>query len=90
MGEVICKEALVQIVSERTDESQAVVRRILKGLMETIRSELSNRNQVVLRNFGRFYTVHKLERRARNPRTGESVVVPSRWVVKFKPSKNLV
>jgi len=90
MGEVICKEALVQIVSERTGESQAVVRRILKGLMETIRSELSNRNRVVLRNFGRFYTVYKLERRARNPRTGESVVVPSRWVVKFKPSKNLV
>lgn len=40
-----------------------------------------------LRNFGVFEVKRQAARRARNPQTGESVNVPERFVVKFKPGQ---
>ena len=40
--------------------------------------------RIELRNFGVFEVKKRKARQARNPRTGETVMVPERCVVRFK------
>lgn len=52
------------------------------GLMtETLKSG----GEVTLRDFGRFYGKVRNARMGRNPKTGESVQVPEKTVIKFVP-----
>jgi nucleoid DNA-binding protein len=56
---------------------------VLDGITDVIASE----GRIELRNFGVFEVRRRKERRARNPRTGEQVFVPSKNVVTFKPGR---
>jgi nucleoid DNA-binding protein len=60
-----------------------VVQQVFDGIMETLASE----GRIELRNFGVFEVKRRKPRKARNPRTGESVSVPERLVVTFKPGQ---
>jgi hypothetical protein len=42
-----------------------------------------------LRNFGVFEVKQRAARKARNPRTGAKVEVPAKFVVTFKPGKEM-
>jgi len=42
-----------------------------------------------LRNFGVFEVKKRAARKARNPRTGAKVYVPEKFVVTFKPGKEM-
>jgi integration host factor subunit beta len=42
-----------------------------------------------LRSFGVFQVKRRKARQARNPRTGEKVMVPERLVVTFKPGREM-
>jgi integration host factor subunit beta len=42
-----------------------------------------------LRNFGVFEVKKRKPRKARNPRTGESVDIPAKLVVTFKPGREM-
>jgi integration host factor subunit beta len=42
-----------------------------------------------LRNFGVFEVKKRKPRKARNPRTGETVEVPAKLVVTFKPGQEM-
>jgi integration host factor subunit beta len=50
---------------------------------------LANGENIEVRGFGTFKVRKRKTRMARNPRTGDSVEVPSRSVPVFKPSKHL-
>ena len=43
--------------------------------------------RIELRNFGVFEIRQRRPRRARNPKTGETVSVPARAIVTFKPGR---
>ena len=45
--------------------------------------------RIELRNFGVFEVKRRAPRKARNPRTGDKVYVPSKNVVTFKPGKEM-
>jgi hypothetical protein len=45
--------------------------------------------RIELRNFGVFEVKKRAARKARNPRTGEKVFVPEKFVVTFKPGKEM-
>ena len=64
-------------------QALAVVQGVFDGIVETLASE----GRIELRNFGVFEVTERRPRRARNPRTGESVSVPAKRVVTFKPGK---
>jgi nucleoid DNA-binding protein len=48
---------------------------------------LASTGRIELRNFGVFTVKVSAPRKARNPRTGETVMIGERRVVKFKPGK---
>jgi integration host factor subunit beta len=62
-------------------QAQEIVQRVFNGIIETLVEE----GRIELRNFGVFEVKKRKPRQARNPRTGEKVVVPGRAVVTFKP-----
>jgi urease beta subunit len=45
--------------------------------------------RIELRNFGVFEVKQRAARKARNPRTGQRVDVPQKFVVTFKPGKQM-
>jgi hypothetical protein len=45
--------------------------------------------RIELRNFGVFEVKKRAARKARNPRTGDKVYVPEKFVVTFKPGKEM-
>jgi integration host factor subunit beta len=62
---------------------------VVDGLLNAVKQALAQGEHIELRGFGTFKVRRRNSRTARNPRTGESVKVPSRHVPVFKPSKTL-
>ena len=62
-----------------------IVQMTFDGIIETLVSE----GRIELRNFGVFEVKQRQPREARNPRTGERVMVPPRLVVTFKPGREM-
>ncbi len=80
------KDIVRQIVDELgcpENEMAPIVQRILDTIIDVLAAE----GRVELRNFGVFEVRKRKPRRARNPRTGEEVMVGERFTVKFKPGQ---
>lgn len=84
------KKDIVRLVSERTDLSQQAVKEIVQQTLESIIEVLVRNSRIELRNFGVFKVKKRAARNARNPRTGEEVLVPEHETVTFKPGKKMV
>lgn len=62
---------------------------VVDGFLNAVKVALAQGENIEIRGFGTFKVRKRKTRMARNPRTGESVEVPSRSVPVFKPSKHL-
>lgn len=65
--------------------TQILVKKIIQRLFDGIIHTLEKEGRIELRNFGVFGVKHRKPRKARNPRTGESVMVSAKLVVIFTP-----
>lgn len=83
------KEQLVKAVADRTGYSQRQVREVIGATLEAIENSLRKGEPVQLVGFGSFVIISRKERRGRNPRTGEPMIIPGRRVVRFRPGKRL-
>ena len=59
---------------------------MVEAVLDTIKTTLAAVEDVKITSFGSFKVVHKAERVGRNPKTGEPLPIPARYVVKFKAS----
>ena len=59
------------------------------AFFEVVREALEKGEQVKLSGFGNFDLRQKNQRPGRNPKTGESVPLPGKYVPHFKPGKEL-
>ena len=69
--------------------TQLAVREIVQKTFDSVLTSLANGQRVELRNFGVFDLKVRAARQARNLSTGDSVQVPEKIVVAFKPSKEM-
>ncbi|RKZ12985.1 integration host factor subunit beta [bacterium] len=83
------KAELVEIIAADTGVSKKDTAEIVELIMTNIGRALEEGDRVELRGFGSFKVKQRGERLARNPRTGESVVVPPKRVPFFKASNEL-
>jgi nucleoid DNA-binding protein len=79
------KKDIVLKVTDMTGIKQVDVKKIVQHTFDVIVESLVRNEKVELRNFGVFKLKERRARFGRNPRTGESVPVPPRKVVVFKP-----
>jgi integration host factor subunit beta len=61
----------------------------VKEITDAIVGTLANGNRVEIRGFGSFALNYRPERIGRNPKSGEKVCIPPKWVPHFKPAKML-
>ena len=61
----------------------------VKMILEAMADALSNGNRIEIRAFGSSGLNYRPPRVGRNPKSGESVNVPEKWVPHFKAGKEL-
>ena len=87
MATTVNKREIIQQVAEQTGVTQTLAREVVQKLFDTIIDSLAESGLLELRDFGVFEVQHRPARKARNPLTGETVMVPEKDVVTFKPGK---
>lgn len=76
-------------VAESLGKPVEEVAEVMRAMLNTVAEELVSGRRVEFRRFGRWDVVERAPRRARNPRTNESVEVPARRVVTWTPGRQL-
>jgi len=66
-------------------KTKEIVQQTFNAIVETLIED----GRIELRNFGVFEVKKRKPRKARNPRTGDKVYVPEKFVVTFKPGKEM-
>ncbi len=79
------KKEIVINISDRSGIKQIDVKKIVQMTLNAVMDSLSRNDTVELRNFGVFKVKERKSRVGRNPRTGQTVPVPAKKVVVFKP-----
>lgn len=89
MANVVTRDVLAAQLAERADITMTAARDEVRWFFNTISSALEKGDEVRIHGFGAFRTSERAARLGRNPRTGESVRVAARRVVRFAPSSTL-
>lgn len=83
------KKEIVKTISEEIGMTQLRTKEIVQKTFDAIVETLVQDGRIELRNFGVFEVKKRAARKARNPRTGQRVDVPEKFVVTFKPGKEM-
>jgi len=83
------KTELIEAIATRSNTTKAQTTAMLNGLLEVIQETMANGSDVQLVGFGTFSVTERASREGRNPATGETITIPAKKVVKFKPGKAL-
>jgi integration host factor subunit beta len=85
----VTKKEIVKTISEEIGLTQLKTKEIVQKTFDAIVETLVEDRRIELRNFGVFEVKKRAARKARNPRTGQRVDVPEKFVVTFKPGKEM-
>jgi integration host factor subunit beta len=84
------KSELIEILTRRQSHLAGHdVELSVKELLELVSSELARGQRIEIRGFGSFSLHFRPPRLGRNPKTGETVALPGKFVPHFKPGKEL-
>ncbi|MDR2550618.1 MAG: HU family DNA-binding protein [Desulfobulbus sp.] len=83
------KNDLIASIAESAKISKKAAAQSLDGMLATLFAAIKEGKRVTLAGFGTFSIVERAPRTGRNPQTGETVPIPPRRVVKFRPGREL-
>lgn len=84
------KAEFIKYLAGRIDYmSPAQVEAAVKSLITIIQDELKDNQRIEIRNFGCFEVKQLPSRNSVNPKTGESISISERRIVRFKAGKAL-
>jgi nucleoid DNA-binding protein len=81
------KREMVERIAEKVGVTGQQAKAIVQATLDDMVLTLAQTGRIELRNFGVFTVKVRAARKARNPRSGETVMIGERRVVKFKPGK---
>jgi len=76
---------LSEKVATVTKKTKGMAKDYIENITDEIKNELAAGGEVVIKGFGSFKTITRKARNGRNPSTGETMLIPEKKVVKFKP-----
>jgi integration host factor subunit beta len=86
----ITKADIIDALYEKTGMNRSEIRGAIDIFIDEMKDALMRRQVIELRGFGTFEVkIRKARQRARNPRTGESIVIHSHGVVAFRSGREL-
>ncbi|MEX0729224.1 MAG: HU family DNA-binding protein [Aquisalimonadaceae bacterium] len=83
------KSELIEAVAQSADLSKASATKAVDAVVEAVTKALKENDTVSLVGFGTFSVRERAARSGRNPRTGETIRIPSSKVPGFKAGKAL-
>lgn len=84
------KAELVEALANKTGLNKQEAKKALDAYIEIVTEQMTKREEITLIGFGSLMPKPQSERLARNPKTGEPVMIKPRTTVKFKPGKFLL
>lgn len=78
------KQDLIRETALNAFVNQDTAKQVIDGFLKAVADGLQNGEEVKLIGFGTFSVKHRKKRLGRNPKTGETVAIPSRRVPSFK------
>jgi nucleoid DNA-binding protein len=81
----VARRQIAQKIAKEMGLTQEQTKEVIRKLFDGVVRSLAEEGRMELRNFGVFAVKRRKPRRARNPRTGEKVMVPARLTVTFQP-----
>jgi integration host factor subunit beta len=82
-------DLIEELASNQTTLSGRDVELAVKALLHQMSDVLASGERIEIRGFGSFSLHSRAAGIRRNPKTGEAVAVPARYVPRFKPGKEL-
>ncbi|MBW2560628.1 MAG: HU family DNA-binding protein [Deltaproteobacteria bacterium] len=76
-------------IAERAGISKSEAAKVLDAVTGELTELLNKEQKITFPGFGTFKTIKRAERKGRNPRTGNEIIIPARSVVQFKPGSAL-
>ena len=84
------KVELINAVAEKGGMTKVDARKAVDAMIDAAKEELKKGGKIALVGFGTMSVTERPARQGRNPRTGKSIKIAAKKVVKFKPASNLL
>ena len=84
------KIELIAAVAEKAGMTKVDARKAIDAVLEVSKEELKKGDKIALVGFGTLGVVNRPARQGRNPRTGKTIKIAAKKVVKFKPAANIL
>jgi DNA-binding protein HU-beta len=81
------KADIIAQITEETGLERLEVQKTVEAFMSTIKSSMTNGQNVYLRGFGSFVVKERAEKIGRNITAQTSIVIPAHNIPTFKPAK---
>lgn len=81
------KKDVIEYIAASTDVSKNKANKFFKGLLEVVSEEMSKKQDVDIKGFGKFTTIHIPAKEAVNPQTNEKIIVQEHDQIKLRFSK---
>ena len=88
-SELMARQAEVFVAENGNQLQSKDIEYSVKVLVDTMTRSLAKGQRIEIRGFGSFDLNYRPPRVGRNPKTGERVDVPAKYVPHFKPGKEL-
>ena len=84
------KVELIAAVAEKAGMTKVDARKAIDAMIDVAKDELKKDGKIALVGFGTIGINERPARQGRNPRTGKTIKIAAKKVVKFKPAANLL
>ncbi len=82
-------DLIAVIAKEQSHLANSDVELAVKCMLTHMSQALASGERIEIRGFGSFSLSYRPPRRARNPKTGATVMLPERYAPHFRPGKEL-
>lgn len=82
------KADIVSEIAKSTGVEKVQVQAIVETFMDSIKTSLTNKNNVYLRGFGSFIVKKRAKKVARNISKNTTITIPEHNIPAFKPAKS--
>lgn len=83
------KTELIDVIAKEADITKVAAKKALESFLECVSSTLKKGDKVSLVGFGSWSSTKRAAREGRNPRTGKTIKIAAKNVVKFKAGSEL-
>jgi len=85
----VTKADIVDVIASATGLTKVETEAVVDGFIQTVINAMKEGKNIEIRGFGSFKVKKRKGRMARNPRTGDQVMVGEHYVPIFKVSKEM-